>query len=187
MIEMPRRSVTRFFIPLIDVLTLLFCIFLVMPLAKDADAAAVARREQEHVQGLEAEIAKLKREGFDLPEKLKKERAELKEERERFRERWVDVLQRRMEVRVLEIDPDRGILFYHGPRRADLPTREDVRKLIEGDREGEGPREMVYLVLFPRDGRLGAFDLGRRGEYEEWFKGAVLKFETRTAARRGPP
>ena len=34
MIQLPRRSVTRFFIPLIDVLTLLFCIFLLMPLIK---------------------------------------------------------------------------------------------------------------------------------------------------------
>ena len=31
MITPPRRSVTRFFIPLIDVLILLFCIFLLMP------------------------------------------------------------------------------------------------------------------------------------------------------------
>src|SRR5262249_43841786 len=34
MIQFPRRSVTRFFIPLIDVLTLLFCIFLLMPMIK---------------------------------------------------------------------------------------------------------------------------------------------------------
>ena len=34
MIELPRRSVTRFFIPMIDVLTLLFCIFLLMPMVK---------------------------------------------------------------------------------------------------------------------------------------------------------
>ena len=39
MLKMPQRSVTRFFIPLIDVLTLLFCIFLVMPLATDAREA----------------------------------------------------------------------------------------------------------------------------------------------------
>jgi len=32
MIRLPQRSVTRFFIPLIDVLTLLFCIFLLIPL-----------------------------------------------------------------------------------------------------------------------------------------------------------
>ena len=38
MIQMPRRSVTRFFIPLIDVLTLLFCIYLLMPIVKPAGA-----------------------------------------------------------------------------------------------------------------------------------------------------
>ena len=47
MIEFPRRSVTRFFIPLIDVLTLLFCIFLLMPLVKakaEADEEESAAR-----------------------------------------------------------------------------------------------------------------------------------------------
>ena len=46
---MPRRSVTRFFIPLIDVLTLLFCIFLMMPVVKkssEAEASDAARSDQ---------------------------------------------------------------------------------------------------------------------------------------------
>ena len=48
MIEMPQRSVTRFFIPLIDVLTLLFCIYLLMPVVEGTgepakDSAADAR------------------------------------------------------------------------------------------------------------------------------------------------
>ena len=42
MIEFPKRSVTRFFIPLIDVLTLLFCIFLLMPLVKAGGEADVS-------------------------------------------------------------------------------------------------------------------------------------------------
>ena len=41
MIQMPQRSVTRFFIPLIDVLTLLFCIYLLMPIVKPALAEDV--------------------------------------------------------------------------------------------------------------------------------------------------
>ena len=41
MLEMPRRSVTRFFIPLIDVLTLLFCIFLMMPAVRKTAEAEV--------------------------------------------------------------------------------------------------------------------------------------------------
>ena len=37
MIRLPQRSVTRFFIPMIDVLTLLFCIYLLMPIVDNAD------------------------------------------------------------------------------------------------------------------------------------------------------
>src|SRR5262249_8434506 len=37
MVAMPHRSVTRFFIPLIDVLLLLFGIFLLMPIAKEGE------------------------------------------------------------------------------------------------------------------------------------------------------
>src|SRR5437762_12655451 len=37
MIAMPRRSVTRFFIPLIDVLLLLFCAFLLMPMVNQEE------------------------------------------------------------------------------------------------------------------------------------------------------
>ena len=39
MITQPRRSVTRFFIPLIDVLILLFCIFLLMPFVSRPEGA----------------------------------------------------------------------------------------------------------------------------------------------------
>ena len=45
MIQLPKRSVTRFFIPLIDVLTLLFCIFLLMPMVKSASEAAAGSPE----------------------------------------------------------------------------------------------------------------------------------------------
>ena len=33
-VDYPERSVTRFFIPLIDVLLLLFCIYLLLPIAR---------------------------------------------------------------------------------------------------------------------------------------------------------
>ena len=41
MVQMPHRSVTRFFIPMIDVLILLFSIYLLMPLASKSDAESV--------------------------------------------------------------------------------------------------------------------------------------------------
>ena len=37
MIQLPHRAVTRFFIPLIDVLILLFCIFLLLPFVSKQD------------------------------------------------------------------------------------------------------------------------------------------------------
>ncbi|HEV3119748.1 MAG TPA: hypothetical protein VGY58_22000, partial [Gemmataceae bacterium] len=62
MIQLPRRSVTRFFIPLIDVLTLLFCIFLLMPLIKATDEDANA------AEGLETAVSPPKKSAGKTPE-----------------------------------------------------------------------------------------------------------------------
>ena len=53
MLEMPCRSVTRFFIPLIDVLILLFCIFLMMPAVKrtaEAEVGATAPSQEKQAE-----------------------------------------------------------------------------------------------------------------------------------------
>src|SRR5690242_15112781 len=117
MIEFPRRSVTRFFIPLIDVLTLLFCIFLLMPMIKPAgdtpemtnaappdltpgDAPARANPPGETQPGSPIN-----------PSESAKEREEL----EKLRTDKIDILQQRLFIRVLEIDPDTGKLFYREP------------------------------------------------------------------------
>ena len=50
MIHMPHRSVTRFFIPLIDVLLLLFGIFLLMPIASESELEG-HRQESAWTQG----------------------------------------------------------------------------------------------------------------------------------------
>src|SRR5579885_835387 len=103
MIQMPRRSVTRFFIPLIDVLTLLFCIFLLMPLVKaPAETPEDGRPTTDGGERPGQESAKGR---DDTPEKL---RAELEELRQAKKE----VLQQRLAVRVLEIDPRTGRLYY---------------------------------------------------------------------------
>ena len=55
MIGTPKRSVTRFFIPLIDVLILLFCIFLLMPAFNESEPEdpALGRRALEARKTLE--------------------------------------------------------------------------------------------------------------------------------------
>ena len=63
MIVLPRRSVTRFFIPMIDVLILLFCAFLLMPFSNRTDAGTASAgdgRRVEDRQRLEESIRQLR-------------------------------------------------------------------------------------------------------------------------------
>src|SRR3954447_15359117 len=71
MIERPKRSVTRFFVPLIDVMILLFCIFLLMPfVSTDPQAARKAKKSAKiiepelprDVKDLQAELERTRRE-----------------------------------------------------------------------------------------------------------------------------
>jgi hypothetical protein len=166
MIQMPRRSVTRFFIPLIDVMTLLFCIFLLMPVFKEADPENpdnIARK---------ATAKKLQ----DLTDRIK----ELEEELARLRAREKSPVQQRLAIRVLEVDPDKGGLFYYEPgrppRRHDLKSAEEAQTLIKKQkrelaREHPDPEkrpELHYLFVLPRVDT--AFPEGRQlKEYQRWF------------------
>jgi hypothetical protein len=167
MIQLPRRSVTRFFIPLIDVLTLLFCIFLLMPLIK-------ATGETQNATGQESAFAdsqSQKRLSVEQPitpdqERLQQERKEL----ERIRRERIEVLQQRLYIRVVEIDADTGKLFYQDAnQRLEIHNQEEAVRLIRNHREEAGTRELYYLFLYPR--RLTGFpQRGQVERYEGWFK-----------------
>jgi hypothetical protein len=174
MIQMPRRSVTRFFIPLIDVLTLLFCIFLLMPLVKAPAEAGDEGRADGDRAGPDSAGPR-----SDTPEDV---RAEL----EQLRREKMQVLQQRLAVRVLEIDRDTGKLYYHDPERAEVSSEADAQALIQRDRRaiGEGKRELYYEILYPRDVASPYPLREQRQKYDEWFKdvahgwdipGALLK------------
>ena len=94
MIHMPRRSVTRFFIPLIDVMILLFCIFLLLPVFKE-----------NHPENPDA----------GLKQKLKESEGEVRKLRALLESRGVDLrpFNERYAIRVLEIDPKNGQLVYY--------------------------------------------------------------------------
>src|SRR5580692_8623954 len=99
MIQMPRRSITRFFIPMIDVLTLLFCIYLLMPMVRNPEQKQQDERRslEEKVRRLEAELAKKTSKEPDMT-------AQLRAEVERLRREKIKALKERLAVRVLEID-----------------------------------------------------------------------------------
>jgi hypothetical protein len=171
MIQMPRRSVTRFFIPLIDVLTLLFCIFLLLPLIKgnseDQDASAGVtsaslgspNRPSPGISPLTA--AEL--------ERLHQARQEL----DQIRKTKIEALERRLFIRVLEIDPDTGKLFYpEGDQRLEIRDQEDALRVIAQQREKAGGRELYFLFLYPR--RLTGYPQQKQiDQYENWFKGVA--------------
>lgn len=168
MIQFPRRSVTRFFIPLIDVLTLLFCIFLLMPMIKDTGEA----QESVPTSGRDVTLgqagpsspspgASNKEEGSESA-KLAKEREALQQ----LRNEKMEVLQQRLFIRLLEIDADTGKLFYRG---MEIASQADALDLIQRHQREAGNRELYYLFLFPR--RLTGYPEQRQLErYDRWFK-----------------
>jgi hypothetical protein len=172
MIQLPQRSVTRFFIPLIDVLTLLFCIFLVLPLAKDpsdtsADVAELERRLREK----EEELENRRQSGQEMPRALR-------EEIEKLRQQKGKALQKLLAVRVLEIDGETGKLYYRDPERIPIPNEAAAHTLIESDRRKSGQRELYYLILYPRNRTSTYPTVGQQNDYDRWFASVALGYES---------
>ena len=178
MIRMPRRSVTRFFIPLIDVLTLLFCIFLVLPLVKNPESDDDRAAQEEHLRQLEQEVERLRRAGTE--EAL---RAEL----EKLRREWTKSLKDRLAVRVLEIDGRTGKLYYLDPVRVEIRDQGDAHALVERDRRerGLGGRELYYLILYPRDRGSSYPTRGQQAQYDRWFQGVAHGYDVPGAGPQG--
>jgi hypothetical protein len=174
MIKLPRRSVTRFFIPLIDVLLLLFCIFLLMPLVKGgnetpADDAEAVRPER--VRKLEEELERLRRQLRDTPQDV---RAEL----EKLRREKIQVLQEKLSIRVLEIDAASGKLYYRDPERIEIASQAKAAELIDQDRARRGTAELYYLILYPRDPASPYPLREQRERYERWFADVAHGWDT---------
>jgi hypothetical protein len=170
--------VTRFFIPLIDVLILLFAIFLVMPLVGSEVETDAARAEKD--QQLKAELDALRSKQPELSRRLQ-------DELERLRNEKVQALKERLAVRVLEIDGSTGKLYFNDPDRVEIRNQADARELIERDRRARGTsqRELYYLILYPRDRKSAYPTEGQRQDYERWFDGVALAFDIPGAAPEG--
>ncbi len=165
-IQLPRRSVTRFFIPLIDVLTLLFCIFLLMPLVKNPDDGAPDGAKPGETPAVSPETAGLSAE--ELARRLQEARREL----ERLRKEKIEVLQQRLAIQVVEIDATTGKLYYYDPDRVEITSAADAQKLIERRQRDAPGREVYFLILFPRQSS-GYPEEGQVRQYERWFAGVA--------------
>ena len=157
MIHPPHRSVTRFFVPLIDVLTLLFCIFLVMPLAKDA---------REEIAKTDPQVAE---------QRIKQAEAEskrLREENERLRRAQANDMASKVSVGILDMVPDdEPLLYYHtAEARVNLRGPDDVRRMVENDRRQSGGKPWIYVIRYPADPNLTPTE-GQRRQVFSWFAG----------------
>jgi hypothetical protein len=169
MLEMPRRSVTRFFIPLIDVLTLLFCIYLLMPMIGEPEESEAKRRQlEDQLRAAEHKLRDRKEGTAD---------AGLQAEVERLRQEKKRALQDRLAVRVLEIGGRTGKLYYRDPDRLEVRDQKDAVTLVERDRrQAGGRRELYYLVLYPRT-RSAYPTREQLARYQRWFTGVALGFD----------
>ena len=171
MIQPPRRSVTRFFIPMIDVLTLLFCIFLLMPFVKSAgegeeSADAAPTTPQPELPP-------------DDPKELMRRIDQYQKEIERLQKERSEIVEK-LVIRALEIGKDDGKLYYQaGSERIEIRDENDATTLIANHKKDVrrlGGHELYYLFLYPRV--PAAFPTEEQvTRYQRWFKGVAHGFD----------
>ena len=169
MIRPPRRSVTRFFIPMIDVLTLLFCIFLLMPFVKSAgEGEGIGDATTPKVEAPPGDAKDLAKKVDQLQielDRVMKERAETIE---------------KLLIRTLEIGKDDGRLYYlTGSGRDEIRSQEEATSLINSHRKDArrlAGRELYYLFLYPR--APSPFPTEEQIiRYQKWFHGVPHGFD----------
>jgi len=169
-IVQPRRSVTRFFIPLIDVLILLFAIFLLMPFVSGPSSAEPSPDVKASPEkALPTDVKQLQ--DMLREEQMRVERLE-KEKRAKLNDRLV--------VRVLEIDRATGVLFYYNPERQEIHTQADAERYIfqekkRATRDGMA-KDVFFLILYPR--AVSAFPTAAQiDQIRQWFKDVPHGFD----------
>lgn len=181
MIHLPRRSITRFFIPLLDVMVLLFSLFLLMPLVRQA-VEEESREQLQSVEDLPADREVLEQQLRQALRQLAQVRQlqRLEAELERLRSAVQQLknnkkhlLQQMLVVRVLEVDPKNGQLVAYEagmpPRRRILADRQAAQQFIAAQQQAAAPQEVYFVFLLPRTD--SPYPEGRQLEqYLDWFR-----------------
>ena len=182
MIRMPRRNVTRFFIPLIDVLILLFCIFLLMEFnsesAKDEQVDLVAEQSEnlEHKERERVRLTNIVHQfQADFPklnemDKMRKELEELRNASKReLKEQWL--------FQIIDVETKGQLVSYYDRKTsqiAKLENDEAVKKLVKKHLDEANGRKVYYLFEYPR-GKLTDLPTTKRDLYYSWFTGPNVK------------
>jgi hypothetical protein len=173
MITMPRRSVTRFFIPMIDVLTLLFCVFLLMPIIRENESLS-QEGGPATPEELKKEIEDRQRDLSEVYKDQQRARAALADLETRRRE----FLQQRLYTRVLDISPKDGTLSFFDPRQPASPplkiaSETAAHKLIERCQREAGGLDVFLVFQRPQDPavKFPLYPTDKQTEqYRAWFQ-----------------
>lgn len=169
MITTPRRAVTRFFIPLIDVLILLFAIFLLMPFVSGPPAPETSESKVPPKEVLPDNVRELQRE-------LLEARARIERMEKAAQTRVSD----RLSVRVLHIDRKDGTLYYYDPDRQEIRTEADALKLITRQKtlasSAGGVKDILFLILYPENPE-GFPTKKQEEQINDWFRDVPHKFQ----------
>lgn len=187
MIRMPRRSVTRFFIPLIDVLILLFCIFLLMPIVEEgAEGPGGSKLTAGQAQQLRSEIERQRKRIAELERTRPSiHTSELEEEVARLRRQASRSVADRLVIRTFQIDSKTGALAYYDPERVVVRNQAEALALVDRDRNSTvgSNRELYYLIIEPRDPNNSYPTDEDRRRIARWFKGVTLGWDS---PKKGP-
>jgi hypothetical protein len=177
MIAMPRRSVTRFFIPLIDVLLLLFCAFLLMPMVNEEELDKNTQSAADltgMVSSLESELERRNQVlgKFEDPPPEPGELEKLRAEVERLRKERKDVTER-IAFKIIDVDGTDGSLTYADPtglqpEKRRITDEKTAHELIEEHKRQAKGQELYYYFLYPRV-ESGYPTRRQAREYGAWF------------------
>jgi len=179
-IRPPRRSVTRFFIPLIDVLILLFAIFLLMPYVSDPVLEEAGENSVSRTDATESALPDDVRMLQKLLQEERRRVARLEEEHKRR-------LSEGLRICVLHIDPQDGTLYYQDSERQDIRTESDAWRLIAQQKalaSTQGAQDLYFLILWPRV--PSAFPTqAQEAQYRQWFRDVPLGFDQNHSQGKG--
>jgi hypothetical protein len=118
----------------------------------------------------------------ELPTDVKELRKQLaaarteREEAVRRLDRYQKDRGERLVVRVLEIDPDSGRLYYYAPGRQEVASQAQVEQLIAYQKQLAGEKDVYFLILYPR--RASRYPVeSDLATYRSWFKDVPHGFD----------
>ena len=181
MIDLPKRSVTRFFVPLIDVLILLFCMFLLLPFVSRTDeGAAEANTDSDD----SAKLKQLLEEARDKLKLREEEIRQLMDERSKIADRasvWV------LEIDGSETEAGRGRLYFISqdgpkPERREIKDQASAGLFIARAKQKSGSKRPYFLILHPRT-KSRFPDEPQLKMYSAWFQSEEHTFDNPWASK----